>query len=324
MRLRLFFIAFVLSLPFWWGINSLEKNLNDVFYWQEISQNPRIFTAQLDLAKKIEDSKPYQNKNAPVLDLAAKSAISILLKDNNQEKILFEKDANQKLAIASLTKLMTALIVLENYDLTKEIKITKEAISQEGNLGKLELNRVYSVQYLLYPLLMESSNDAAFALFNDYEDMNREKFVGLMNETAQKLNLKNTHFFNPTGLEPEEDKYAADLNYSTVADLVKLAEELLKKPLIWQILSMPTYNSYGPELKNTNELIFDESFSAQTKIIGAKTGYTEKAGGCILLVSRAPKNKGYLISVILGTANNNERFNQMKKLIEWLNSAYKW
>lgn len=323
-RIKTFLIAFVLSLPFWWGVNNLEKSLNDVFYWQKISQNLQIFTAQIDLEKRIENNKPFRDRNIPLSAVDAKSAISVLLRDNSQEKILFEKEVNQKLPMASLTKLMTALVVLENYDLTKEIKITKEALSQEGDFGQLQLDRIYPVKYLLYPLLMESSNDAAFALFNDYEGMNREKFVGLMNLTAQKLNLENTYFFNPTGLEPDEDKLTAQLNYSTAADLVKLTEELLKKPLLWQILSTPTYNFYGPALKNTNELLFDESFNSQTKIIGGKTGYTDKAGGCILLVAKAPQNEGYLINVILGTADNNERFNQMKKLVEWLNTAYKW
>ncbi len=308
-----------MSLPFWWGMNLLEKYLKDVFFLQEISENPQIFTAQIALEEKLQSLKPIRNKDIPDLELHAKSAISVFLNNAGEEKTLFEKDANQKLPIASLTKLMTALVVLENYDLSKEIKITQEAVSQEGDFGQLIINRAYSVEYLLYPLLMESSNDAAFALANNYEGINLEKFVELMNLTAQRINLENSYFFNPTGLEPEEDKYTNDLNYSTVADLVKLTKELLNKPLIWEILSTQTYTLYGPELKNTNALLGEIP-----GIIGGKTGYTNKAGGCMILVLKAPKNKGYLINVILGANGGNYRFDEMKKLVEWAETAYKW
>ena len=330
-----------MSLPFWWGINLLEKNLNDFFFWHELSKNPQMFIAEINPERKLEKLKPIRDKDIEDLEIAAKSAISVLLKDNGEDynppttssrseerapRILFEKNVNQKLPIASLTKLMTALVVLENYDLKKEIKITKEAVSQEGDFGKLAIGRIYSVEYLLYPLLMESSNDAAFALSNDYEEeeMNREKFITLMNLTAQKLNLENTYFFNPTGLEPEEDKFTTQLNYSTANDLVKLTKELLKKPLIWEILSTPVYNLYGPELKNTNELLFDGSANWRTKIIGGKTGYTDKAGGCMLLVLEAPENRGRLINIILGANGTSDRFGEMKKLVDWLNTAYNW
>ncbi len=326
-----------MSLPFWWGINLFEKNLNDFFFWREVSQNSQVLTAQISFQEKSEDLKPFRDRRVEDLKLEAKSAISILVKNNGGEKILFEgeenrfssspfavarefeKDINRQLPIASLTKLMTALVVLENYDLSKEIKISEEAVAQEESLGSLEAGKTFSVKYLLYPLLMESSNDAAFALADDYEEMTEEKFVTLMNLTAQKLNLNDTFFINPTGLDPQEPE--AKTNYSTVRDLSKLAEELLKQPLIWEILSAPKYNLYGPALANTNELLFDESLSWQARIIGGKTGHTDKALGCMLLVLKAPANEGYLINVILGT---NNRFGEMKKLVEWIDSAYKW
>lgn len=320
MRSRIFFTAFLLSLPFWWGMNLLEKDLKDFFFWQELGSNTQVLTAQVSFEKM----KPSRIKEISNLDIEAKSAVSVLLRNNRKEKMLFKKNTNEELPIASLTKLMTALIVLENYDLEKEISITKEAISQEGTSGQLSSGRVYSVGYLLYPLLMESSNDAAFALANSYEGMDLPSFIQLMNSRAETLESTNTYFFNPSGLEPDEDKNTMNLNYSTAEDLVKLTKELLKNPEIWQILGTPTYSLYGPELKNTNDLLFDNSITWKNEIIGGKTGYTEKAGGCIVLVLKAPENKGYLINIVLGTENNNERFNQMKKLVEWVNSAYQW
>jgi D-alanyl-D-alanine carboxypeptidase len=322
LKFKIFLTAFVLSLPFWWGINLLEAELKDFFFWQEISQNPRIFTAQIALEEKLKELKPIRNKNIEDLTIEGKSAISFFLSNEGKEKILFGKNINQKLPIASLTKLMTALVVLKYYDLSKEIKISKEAVAQEENFGKLEVGKVFPAKYLLYPLLMESSNDAAFALANDYEGMTERGFVELMRWEAEKLRLNNTFFDNPTGLDPEES--GTELNYSTAFDLIKLTKELLKKPLIWEILATPKYTLYGPELINNNELLFDDSINWRKRIVGGKTGYTEMSGGCMLLVIRAPKNQGYLINVVLGTSNNHNRFNEMKKLVNWLEEAYKW
>lgn len=323
-RFKIFLFTFILSLPFWLGMNLLEKNLNDFFFWHEVSKNPQIFTAQISLEETLENIRPVRNGQIEDLEIKAKSAISLLIKNDGRERILFEKNTDEKLAIASLTKLMTALVVLENYDLSKEIKITKEAIDQEEDFGKLQIGKIYPIEYLLYPLLMESSNDAAFALSNDYEGMEMNEFVQLMNLTAESLELRNTYFFNPSGLEPDQNELKTKVNYSNVGDLSKLTKTLLGKPLIWEILSTPTYNLYGPELKNTNELLFDQTIGWQDKIIGGKTGYADKAGGCMVLVLKAPENRGLLINVILGSNNGDSKFQEMKKLVDWLNSAYRW
>ena len=149
--------------------------------------------------------------------------------------------------------------------------------------------------------------------------MTEEKFVGLMNLTAQKLNLKDTFFVNPSGLDPEENTLKTKINYSTASDLAKLTKELLKNPLIWEILSTKRYSFFGPELLNTNELLGEIP-----EIVGGKTGYTDMARGCMVLVTIAPKDTGFLVNVILGTDGQNGRFGEMKKLVNWLNTAYKW
>jgi len=318
-NLKFFLIVFVLSLPFWWGVNVLGEKLENFFYWREISQNTQIFTAQTNLEEKLNKLKPIRHRNVEDLEIQATSVISVFLDNKGKEKILFEKESGKILPIASLTKLMTALVVLENYDFSKEIKISEKAVEQPEDLGKLVAERIFPVKYLLYPLLMESSNDAAFSLANDYDGMTGEKFVTLMNLTAQKLNLNDTFFVNPSGLDPETKTPETKINYSTAKDLVKLTEELLKKPLIWEILSTPRYNFYGPELLNTNELLGEIP-----EIVGGKTGYTYTAGGCMVLVTIAPKDAGFLVNVILGTDGKNGRFGEMKKLANWLNTAYKW
>ncbi len=361
---KIFLVSFILSLFFWWGISIFAKNLEDFFFWQEISKRPEIFTAQanqLILKDKIERLKfeRLQTECLKNLKIDARAAISVLVNERSgekEEKILFAKNTDQKLPIASLTKLMTALIVLENYDLSKEITISKEAVSQAEDFGKLEAGKQYHAEYLLYPLLMESSNDAAFSLANDYDEMTEEKFVEFMNLEARKMNLENTFFVNSTGLDPEEPgtrinpvrdseseeeaisgSIANGVNYSTVADLVKLTEELLnlKKPrsqiegrangarrsLIWEILSTSEFNLYGPKLTNTNKFL-EKSASWQDRIIGGKTGYTDRAGECFLLVLKPPtENKGYFINIILGS---NDRFEEMLRLVSHIENAYKW
>ena len=319
-NIKIFLIILLLSLPFWWGINVLEKNLGNFFFWQEFAENPQLLAAQanqLAFEENLRNLKPLRDKNIDDFKTEAQSVISVFLSNQDEERILFVKNASQKLPMASLTKLMTAKIVLENYDLSEEIQISPEAVEQEEDLGKLKIGKVFSVQYLLYPLLMESSNDAAFALANDYPGMEEEKFIGLMNLAAQELNLKDTYFFNPSGLDPDEDEPDEKINYSTGIDLVKLTKELLKEPLIWEILATPKYKLYGPELVNTNKLL--EEIPG---IIGGKTGYTEEALSCFLLVSKAPKSKGVLINVILGSVE--DRFEEMKKLTNWLQQAYLW
>ena len=301
MRLKFFFTAFILSLPFWWGINAFQQNLESAFYAQ-ISQP----------FQQIVEVKIPEKSQKPNLDLQVKAAISVLVDSQSGEgkKVLFKKNSNEKLAIASLTKLMTANIVLENYDLSREIKISEEAVLQEGEAGKLTAGKIFSVEYLLYPLLMESSNDAAYALANDCNGMTEEKFVELMNLKAGDLGLENTYFVNSTGLDPKEANHST--NYSTAEDLVKLTKYLLKKPLIWEILATPKFSLYGPELINTNGLL-----GKIPNIVGGKTGFTDQAGGCMLLVS---KNKGesFLINVILGAPSSSARIEEMEKLINWL------
>lgn len=316
-NLKYFLIPFLASIPFWWASNAMEKDLRDFFYNMELTTNPNFLAAQagqLSLERQIRESKPFRNKNIADLEIEAKSAISILIDNNGRERILFEKEKEKQLPIASLTKLMTAKVVFDHYDLSKKIKISKEAISQEEDFGKLTFGKIYTVEYLLFPLLIESSNDAAYALANDYDGMAEKEFVQLMNEKAGNFKLQNTYFLNSTGLDPEKSDETG--NYSTSLDLARLAKATLADKLLWEILDTQKYDSYGPELLNTNKLLGE-----LPQIIGGKTGYTEKASGCFLLVLKAPKGGGYIINVILGT---NDRFSEMEKLVNWLYRAYNW
>ncbi len=298
--LKFFLISFFVTFFGVFALNVFQRNLENYFYAQisqPFQQIPEI---------KIQPKSQKLN-----LDLRAKSAISVLINSRGGERVLFKKNADERLSIASLTKLMTADVILENYDLFREIKISEEAVAQEGEFGKLKAGRFFSVGYLLYPLLMESSNDAAYVLTNDYNGMTEKKFVELMNSKAKELGLENTYFINPTGLDP--GGFDDALNCSTAEDLVKFTKSLLKKTSIWEILATPKFDLYGPELINTNELL-----GKIPNVVGGKTGYTPEAGGCMLLVLKNGE-ENFLINVILGAPSPLARIEEMEKLVEWLN-----
>lgn len=298
--LKFFFIAFFVSFFGVFVLNAFQQNLESTFYAQISQPFQQIYEVKIP-------EKPQK----PNLDLQVKAAISVLIDSQGGERVLFKKNSNERLPVASVTKLMTANIVLENYDLSREIKISEEAVAQNGEAGRLTAGKIFSVEYLLYPLLMESSNDAAYALTNDYNEITEEKFIELMNLKAEDLGLENTYFVNSTGLDPEQPDHS--INYSTTEDLVKLTKYLLKKSLIWEILTTPKFGLYGPELINTNELL-----GKIPNIVGGKTGFTNQAGGCMLLVLKNKKGN-FLINVILGAPSPSTRIEEMEKLIEWLN-----
>lgn len=310
---RLVFISFLVSLPFWWGASILQENLTEAFFWNQISADPQLMLAQANVEQRFYDLKPIRNNGVGDLDIEAKAAISVFVDGNGKEKVLFERGVDKRLPIASLSKLMTAFVVLKHYDLEKEIVVSKEAVSQEEDFGKLESGKELSVKYLLHPLLIESSNDAAFALAQDYDGMTEKSFISLMNQEASNVGMVNTLFVNVTGLDPDPPNTA--ITYSSVSDLVELTKNLLEKDLVWEILSIKTYNEYGPELISTNELLDNP------RVIGGKTGYTDEAGGCLLIVSNAPKNQGKIINVILASA---DRFSEMESLLHWTETGFNW
>jgi D-alanyl-D-alanine carboxypeptidase (penicillin-binding protein 5/6) len=163
---------------------------------------------------------------------------------------------------------------------------------------------------------MESSNDAAFALADDYSGMYESKFLSLMNDEAGSLGMSNTTFYSVSGLDPEKDENQNKINISSARDVYKLVKSLLPKELIWEILSTKEFSQYGPVLENTNKLI-----GTTPGLVGGKTGYTLKAKECIALVTKAPKDKGYIINVILGS---NDRFGEMSNLVKWIKQGYNW
>jgi len=317
--MKLFLIAFLLSLPFWWGLNFFQENLEKFFYAQ-IGQ-PFEEMVFVKIPERVQ---------RPPLELDVKSAISLKISKTGRERIVFQKNPEEILPIASLTKLMTAVIVLENpddYNLSREVIVSKEAAAQKDVpvYGNLEAGKKFTLKQLLDLMLIYSSNDAAWALAEviDMENTeNTENFIEKMNQKAKELGLENTNFVNPTGLDPENSYYhlpnREEFNYSIAKDLVKLAQYILfNHPLIFEISL-----ERGPYLVRNG--LFDLSLPAPHqglgggfKLIGGKTGYTDEAGGCFLIVFQDEK-ESFFFNLILGTKREN-RVGEMQKLIDWLN-----
>lgn len=302
-NLKFFFIAFSVSIFILAGVNILTENLED-FLFSEVYRLP----SQSLLAQIRPQVFRNLNRETPkeTLEIEAKSAISVKIDKQNNEKIIFEKNSDEILPIASLTKLMTAFVALEYYDSSEMARISKEAVAQPEDFGQLKVGERLSVENLLYITLIESSNDSAYALS---ELMSEKAFVDLMNIEAEYLGLKNTYFTDPAGYNPE--------NHSTVKDLVKFTRYLLdKRPEIWEITVNPEFELYDPDgvfhhqLLTTNEII-----NEFPEIIGGKTGYTLEAKGCLILVLKDQRTGNIFINVIL---RSNNRFEDMKKLINYV------
>lgn len=272
--------------------------------------------AEYEARKQIEqDILPSGDSS---LELSAKAFILIsIAPEARYPKIVYQKNAYEKLPVASLSKLMTALIVLENYKLDDAITISKEAVATEGDAGGLQIGERLIVLDLLKIMLIESSNDAAEVLAENFNvtrkeivSLNRERFIELMNQKARALGLENTHFSNPTGLDDPE-------NYSTAYDLAKFVSSILNQNLLWEITQTKTEVVYsvdaktGHFLKNSNQLLWQFNGSTGSlQIYGGKTGFTNEAKGCMILVLKT--SEGYLVSVVLGSE---DRIEDTTKLI---------
>ncbi|MFA5013172.1 MAG: serine hydrolase [Candidatus Paceibacterota bacterium] len=272
-----------------------------------------------------EDSlfRPLKKNKVIDLSVSAKSALSTLVSvETGKEKILFEKEKDLAVPIASISKLMTAIIVLENYNMDDTAIVKRSAVSEEmGTLGELMIGEKLTVKNLLYFMLIESDNGAAEVLA---QKMNRNDFINLMNKKAGEIGLNNTIFYNPTGLDIENSY----VNTSTTEDLKTLAIYIMKYyptiPAICSIASFDLYSNGKPRhlLETTNELLRNNEV-----YLWGKTGYTKEANGCIILISRRPfsKNAGeYIIDIVLGANGKADRFEEAKKIKNWTDNSFVW
>lgn len=224
--------------------------------------------------------------------LSARAAVLI---EASSGQVLMETSAHERLPMASTTKIMTALVALEHAELDRKVKISADAVGVEGSSVYLKADEILTMEQLLCALLLESANDAAAAIAIEIAG-DIESFAEMMNETAQKIGLADTHFTNPHGLDNAE-------HYSSAYDLAMLARYALQNPDFARIAS--TYKTNIPlngdegirVLINHNKMLkyYDGA-------IGVKTGYTKRCGRC--LVSAATRDGVTMIAVTLSAPDD--------------------
>jgi len=249
---------------------------------------------------------PYKVNHSLGPVLSAKSAMAL---DIDSGAILYEKNVYERLPIASITKIMTAVVTLENIqDLEQEVSIPKQVSTIEPSKMNLLPGDILSIHQLLLGALIHSANDAAYVLSTILPD-----FVEQMNKKAYELHLFDSHFSNPIGWDEDE-------NYSSAYDLSKLMLYALQKPLIYEAISTPKTtltsqkgNSYT--IENTNKL-----FGSFLDEIGGKTGTTDHAGPSLINIFRTA-NKHRVMTIVL---NSKDRYAETKILSFWIMKTFEW
>ena len=236
-------------------------------------------------------------------DNAAKAAVLI---HGDTGTLLFEKNAEERMLIASTTKIMTAFVVLENCAPEDEVEIKSEYCGIEGSSMYLSAGTTRKVEDLLYGLMLASGNDAAVALAH-HAGGSIEGFAELMNEKARELGLENSHFVNPHGLDAEE-------HYSSAKDLAVITSAAMKNDKFREIASTRSITLEGLTYVNHNKLLWNYDGT-----VGGKTGYTMAAGRS--LVSCAERDGLLLICVTLSDPND---WNDHMALFDWGFDSYRY
>ena len=229
---------------------------------------------------------------APITARAYNRTSAVLLMNADTGEILYEENADVKMEIASTTKILTAIAVIENADIFMTYTIPKEAVGVDGSSIYLQTGDKWRILDLLYGLILRSGNDAAVALAIATSGSVSE-FASLMNRTAEKAGAVNSHFVNPHGLHDAD-------HYSTARDLAKITAYAMKCPIFAEICGTKTHRceiekGLGREkvtFYNKNKLLY-----SYPRATGVKTGYTKYSGRC--LVSAAEDGGVRLVCVAL-------------------------
>jgi len=235
------------------------------------------------------------------VDISAKTAI---VYEPETQTVLFEKDADAQRLIASTTKIMTALIVLENCKLDDVVDITWEQAIVEGSSAYLKPGESYTVEQLLYGMMLVSGNDAATALA-EHTAGSMEAFAALMNAKCVELGLSNTNFANSHGLDAPD-------HYSTAYDLAVIAAAAMENEKFCEIFSSRSYDVNDMTYVNHNKLLYLYEWCT-----GGKTGYTKAAGRS--LVSCAERDGMRLICVTITAPDD---WNDHQRLYDWVYENY--
>lgn len=233
------------------------------------------------------------------LDISAKSAILI---DAESGRVLYSINSQEKMPMASTTKIMTALVAIENGNMNDMVKIKRESVGVEGSSIYLFEGEEISKEDLLYGLMLRSGNDAAIAIANHIGG-NTENFINIMNNRSKEIGALNTNFVNPHGLDDEN-------HYTTTYDLALITKEALKINEFKDIVGTKTW--VANRLKNNYFYNKNKTIYQYDGGNGVKTGYTKETGRC--LVSSATRKGMQLIAVVL---NDSNWFNDCYELLDY-------
>lgn len=251
---------------------------------------------------------PPIGKNLP---LPSFSARTVLIKDLGSDSILYQKEVNTPFPIASTTKIMTALVASEYFKPNSVLSVTNAARTSGSRVG-LFYGEDLSFRSLLYGMLLNSGNDAAFTIAENYPG-GVINFVSEMNSKVAQLGLKNTHFSNPAGFDNPN-------HYSSASDMAKITEEALKNYQLARIFATKQTSIVSLDKKYTHNLFnLNRLLSSVSGVLGVKTGTTQEAKeNVITLVEREGHR---VLLVVLGS---NDRFGESTKLIEWTYQNFQW
>ena len=339
MRLAFFFVFFFLlsgaiaSVYF-----SFQKNIR----WISSDGRPIVAGASKEAAPKdsqglmpaLKENRSLASSFRPVkkeyaLNLSIASAHSAVILDADSGTILYDRNASEKRQVASLTKMLTALIVIERVkDLEEPVTIGDEIYIEGTRIGcprtgfcngnRLKIGERVSVRNLLRAMLMNSANDAATAL-GKHLGGTSDGFAKIMNARALELGLSDSHFCTPSGLEIDGRETEC---YSTAHDMALIASEALKHPLLWEIMrnEKMTFTSidgdYEHEIFNTDELL-----GQFPNLLGTKTGFTPLAGRSLLAAATNNDGQHPVIAVVL---DDTARFENIRSMFHWSFGAFDW
>jgi len=264
-------------------------------------------------ANNIEIGLPQRkitNSFQPIL-----TSESAFVLDMKTGKVLFQKNGYEKRSIASITKLMTAIVFLENNsDWNKNIKIIDDDRLTGGKVVLLP-GDIINLKYLFKATLIDSLNSGALALSRS-SDLSQEEFIKRMNSKALELGMRDTYFVEPSGIDFR--------NQATAMDVAILLRTALKYDLIREALTTRRYSFDVMEGKhyvvtNTNELL-----GGYLDIVGGKTGYIDEAGFCLVNLVRNQQVPEGIIVVILGAKSKEQRFQENKFLSQWVFDNWQW
>lgn len=265
-----------------------------------------------DVDNEVDFEDTIEVTASNVSELPKTNSRRYIVYDRISKSMIIGKNEDIKSAMASTTKIMTTIVILEKADLNETVTVSAKAGGTGGSRLGLKRGDKASVRDLLYGLMLRSGNDAAVALAEHVGGSVKE-FAELMNEKAIELGLTNTHFVTPHGLDDAN-------HYTTALELAKLTDYAMDNETFAKIVGTKSttiyINNQSRQINNTNELL-----GVLNGVVGVKTGFTNNAGRC--LVTETKRNNMDIITIVLGADTKKDRTKDSVNLIEYTFSKYK-